>query len=88
MQIEPSDTKTWLPGALTAVIGLLASLVAWIWARLVGQQDRHELRLLEIEKNMASKGDIAYLAERITESAEKRNEQNSQILKMLADRDR
>lgn len=72
MQLEPTDSKWWLPAVLSAVIGVLFSVVAWIWARMVGQQDRHTKKLSELDaylaEFMAKKGDIEYLAKRIDET--------------------
>jgi hypothetical protein len=62
--VEPPDPKGWVMGVLGGVIALLVSVLAWVWARMVGQQDRHALQLLETAK----KGDVEFLAKQIDET--------------------
>jgi hypothetical protein len=67
--VEPPDPKGWVMGLLGGVIALLLTVLGWVWARFVGQQDRHGKRFVELEKYlndyMAKKGDVEYLAKQI-----------------------
>lgn len=81
-----SDPKSWL-----AVIGtFLLGILAWFTRRHIAQYDQQrqdmELRVRALESTVATKGDISYLADRLTEISDRSTDQNTAILKMLAER--
>ena len=55
-------------GLLSGVIALLLGVLRWIWVRMVSQQDRHAAQLIEMDRLMAKKGDIEFLAKQIDET--------------------
>lgn len=75
MDVQPDDPKTLLSGALT----VLALVFAWVWNRLVRQQDRHDQRLNALESTVATKGDITAVYERVNALADQSREQYADL---------
>ncbi len=84
MNVEPADSRT----ILSAALGILMAVLAWIWARLVGQQDRHEKRLAELEKTVATKGDITAVYEKLSDLQVQSHQHHTQLLNTILNKRR
>jgi hypothetical protein len=90
VDFQPEEPRTWLVSALA----LLLSLVTWGTRRQVKQWDdsqaaqdrRHEAldtRLRSLENQVATKGDITALYERVNSIGEESAARHAEILRLL-----
>ena len=87
MQLEPTDPKVnVLLMAFAALLGWFVALLTWNATRQVRKHDDLEKRVNALESTVATKGDITYLANRLTEIGDRSDDQNSQILRILVNR--